>query len=617
MKIKRFFQLSLLAAFAASCVAEQQEAPQAVLSEGEEITAGIAAPATRTYVEDVNVLWGEGDCLSVFPGRNVNSKYILKSEPGKSSGTFTKVFGALVGKALPGYAAAYPYAEDVTIDEDGTFTLTLPSEQKYAENSFGPGANTMVAWSGGGHLQFSNVGGFFVLTLKGNVAVNSVELKATGGEPIAGVAQVNGDGVTFAEDAEVSDAIVLTCEEPVQLDREEVTSFWIVVPPTVFSEGFKVTVNYNDGEVFEQEMTGEVGIERNKVWRTDPLSIIKKELTVKRLWGKYPTEWPTFAQNLDRCATMDEDYIYVAQQGSGQKGVWAIPLDGTISQATQVCMDGVESAGTHYTSCVRTIWDPAKKKHILLLCNLALNGGDHLYLYAYENGIDAAPTKLLSDYTLPTWAERRFGDFFTVVGDWSKGAVWFRTNTTGASTTARWNIENGKLKSQTPDGFNYGYGASQGKGSLYQYDMNAKTALLVTDKIGMFYDLNSTEGVAWNNIANEAMKNLFGFTPFEYEGEKYIAFLKMYNAARSWVTIIKDSGDFKADLETYVKTGENIVYQAAVQIDEEGQSTKVMPDATYSDQTSANCTAVVKEDGVYIMGHHHNVGLSVFKMSME
>ena len=616
MKIKRFFQLSLMAAFAVSCVQEQQETPQAVLPEGDEITASVAAPATRTYVDELNVLWSEGDCLSVFPRRNVNSKYILKSEPGKSSGTFSKVSGSLVGKALPGYAAAYPYAENVKIDQDGVFSLTLPAEQTYAEDSFGPGANTMVAWSDNGYLQFKNVGGFLVLDFTGNVAVNSIELKATGGEPIAGEAKVDFEGVWFEEDAETSDAIVLNCKEPVQLDREKKTSFWIVVPPTVFNEGFKVTVKYNDGETFEQEMTGEVEIERNAVFRTEPLSIVKKELTVKRVWGKYPDTWPAFAKNLDRCATMDENYVYVAQQGSGAKGVWAIPLDGSLDKVKQVNMTGVESEGTHYTSCVRTIWDPKANAHMLLLCNLAMTPGDHLYLYAYSDP-DSAPVKLLSEYTLPTWAERRFGDFFTVTGNWNKGAVWFRTNTSGASTTARFNIENGSLKSQTPDGFNYGYGASQGKGSLYQYDMNAKTGLLITNNIGMFYDLNSGEGIAWNNIANEAMKNLFGFSPFEYNGKKYIAFLKMYNAARSWLTIIEDSGDFKADLETFVKTGANVVYQAAVQIEEEGPSTNVVPGATYSDQTSGNCAVVVKEDGAYIMAHHHNVGVSLFRMAFE
>ena len=351
-----------------------------------------------------------------------------------------------------------------------------------------------------------------------------------------------------------------------------------------------------------------------KAAEVPPAGVVK----VERVWGKFPTEWPTFSTNLDRTATMDEDYIYVAKSAGDTKGVWAIPLDGDLSKAKEVCMTGVESEGTFYTSCVRTIYDPAKGKHILLLSNMAMEGGVHLYLYAYENGIDAAPTKILSDYALPTWAERRFGDFFTVVGDWSKGYVWFRTNTSGASTTARFTIVNGKLSSQTPDGFSYGYGASQGKGSFYQYDMSAKQGLLVTDSIGMFYDLNSAEGQEWNAPATtENMRRLFGVTPFEFKGKKFIAFTKMKNdnAARSWIKVIEDKGsaaDFKASLEE-----DKIVYQAALQINEEGESVNVMTGATYSNQTSANCAVVVKEDAVYIMGHHHNVGLSLFKLTIE
>lgn len=345
-----------------------------------------------------------------------------------------------------------------------------------------------------------------------------------------------------------------------------------------------------------------------------PAGVVK----VERVWGKYPTEWPTFSGNLDRTATMDEEYVYVAKSSGDAKGVWAIPIDGDLTKAKEVCMTGVESEGTFSTSCVRTIYNPTTGKHILLLSNLAMEGGAHLYLYAYENGIDQAPTKLLSDYTLPTWAERRFGDFFTVVGDWSKGCVWFRTFTSGASTTARFNIVNGKLASQTPDGFNYGYAASQGKGSFYQYDMSAKQGLLVTDSIAMFYDLNSAEGQEWNAPATtENMRRMFGITPFEYKGKKFIAYTKMKNdnAARSWIKVIEDKGtaaDFKASLEE-----DKVVYQAAIQINEEGESTNVMSGATFSNQTSASCAVVVKEDGVYILGHHHNVGISLFKLTIE
>ena len=626
MKINKLFQLGLCAtALMVSCVAEKTEAPQVI--DGETVVAAIENYGTRTSVnEDLQVLWDTGDCISVFRQSTLNKQYQLKGEGGTAKGTFAYVSGVGYGSTIDKTYGVYPYDEAVRLGSDEVLSLTLPAEQAYVENGFGPGANVMVAVSEDNKLSFKNLCGYLGFKFCGDAAVKKITLRGNAGEVLAGPVEVTvapdaDPEMTFAEKADAEE-IVLTCDPPVQLTMEDTTLFWVVVPPVEFAEGFTVTVEYEgvDGEGTLEQVTEKVQTVERNVLNTMAAVCIKtqKELTIKRLWGKYPTEWPTFSQNLDRCATMDEEYIYVAQQGNGKKGVWAIPLDGDLSKAKEVNMTGVESAGTHYTSCVRTIFNPNTGKHILLLCNLALNGGDHLYLYAYENGIDAAPTKLLYDYTLPTWAERRFGDFFTVVGDWNKGHVWFRTNTTGASTTARWNIVDGKLTNQTPDGFNYGYGASQGKGSFYQYDMSAKTGLLITNNIGMFYDLNSAEGIAWNNnIGNEAMKNLFGFTPFEFNGEKYIAFLKLYNAARSWVTIIKDSGDFKTDLETFTKTGDNIVYQAAVQIEEDGPSTNVVSGATYSDQTSANCTAIVKEDGVYIMAQHHNVGLSLFKMSME
>ena len=619
MKIKRLFLLGLIAVFAASCVKEQAET-QTVPSDGDVIEAGIGAPATKTYVEKLEVKWAAGDRITAFLGTESKSLYQLSEGAGTTYGYFTKVNGSLVGSPINGNYAIYSY-NDEAILEDGKILVDLPVVQTFAPNSFGPGANTMVAFSETKTFYFQNVGGYFVVPMTGNVAVKSITIQGGDSEHLAGRAVVSLDkeGPVIEGIRRFVPTIKLVCEEPVQLDPKEPVEFWFVVPPTRFSMGLSVEIEYNDGEVYQASPGAKsFNIERNEIYRMDPLDLTKKELTIKRLWGKYPdTCWPAFSQNLDRCATMDEDYIYVAQQGGGKKGVWAIPLDGDLDKAVEVCMDGVESEGTHYTSCVRTIWDPATEKHILLLCNLALEGGTHLYLYAYENGINAAPTKLLKDYTLPTWAERRFGDFFTVVGDWSNGYVWFRTNTSGASTTARWNIVNGALKSQTPDGFNYGYGASQGKGQFYQYDMSAKSGLLVTDKIGLFYDLNSAEGQAWNGIDQDSMRRMFGITPFEYDGKKYIAFTKMKNdnAARSWLTIIEDKGtaaDFKASLEE-----NKIVYQAAVQIEEEGASTNVVPGATFSDQTSANCAVVVKEDGAYIMAHHHNVGVSLFKMAME
>ena len=339
------------------------------------------------------------------------------------------------------------------------------------------------------------------------------------------------------------------------------------------------------------------------------------ETVVERAWGKYPPEWATLNSNKDRNAAMDDEYVYVVKAGGDVKGIVGYSITDP-SKTVQVKTDAIIDEGTFATSCVKTILDPATGKKILLVCNLAMTKGAHLYLYAYDKGIDQDPTVLLSDYTLPSWADRRFGDFFTVVGDWSKGAVWFRTFTEGAATTARFNIENGALKSQTPDGFNYGGDATKGKkAAFYQFGMSETSGLLITTDLGLFYDLNSADSKPWATLDHSVFKNHFGFTLFEFDGEKYMAFTKMYNAARAWLTIIKSTGNHQDDLETYAKEGGvNIVYQGAIQIAEDGPSTNVMEGATYTDQSTGSCDVVVKEDAAYIMGHLHNTGLSVFKM---
>ena len=545
-----------------------------------------------------------------------------KVEDGEEAVTFTLADGSTI--SIPKEQAFELIINKEVVVEAGE-VASIPYTVKNATQ------NTVVdAFAGGAYKavvkETDKASGTVEVTVPAVAEDGQVLVWADNGAGKASIKKLSFEGAVFtvtpvdevaAEGATVEVKVVSNLPFKVESAAEWITYVETKAPK---ESTIVLTVAANTGDA----RTGEVKILRadndkliqtvaiaQKAGEVPPAGTVK----VERVWGKYPTEWPGFSGNLDRTAAMDEDYIYVSKTGSGKKGIWAIPLDGDLSKAKDVCMDGVEDEGTFYTSCVRTILNPATGKHILLLSNMSMTGGEHLYLYAYENGIEAAPTKLLSGYTLPTWAERRFGDFFTVVGDWNKGYVWFRTNT-AHSTTARFNIVDGKLTSQTPDGFNYGYGASQGKGSFYQYDMSAKQGLLVTADIGMFYDLNSAEGQAWNAPATtENMCKMFGVTPFEFKGKKFIAYTKMKNAARAWIKVIEDKGsaaEFKASLEE-----DKVVYQAAIQIAEEGASENVMPNPTWTDQTSASCAVVVKEDGAYILGHLHNVGASLFKLTLE
>ena len=87
MKIKRLFLLGLTAVFAAACVQEQAENPQAALPGGEVIEAG-TAPATKTYADVPDVLWAEGDCITAYMGTNAKGTYKLTEGAGTTYGKF-------------------------------------------------------------------------------------------------------------------------------------------------------------------------------------------------------------------------------------------------------------------------------------------------------------------------------------------------------------------------------------------------------------------------------------------------------------------------------------------------------------------------------------------------
>ncbi len=349
----------------------------------------------------------------------------------------------------------------------------------------------------------------------------------------------------------------------------------------------------------------------------------EKVLTVERQWGKYPGEWPQlvgYAANQDRCVAMDEDYIYVAKAAEGAAGIKAISIaDPSVSKDVNVT--GV--AGGHFpTACVRTIYSSTKGKHILLASSMSLAEGQPLKVYAWDNGIDAAPTVLLN-WTLG--ADRRFGDFFTAFGTFEDGEVYFRNNTqttdAKCNLTAQFVLKNGKFTAEWPNAFFNGYGGSKGMGSIYLYQKGGSKWYLVTPDIGMFFPAGEQGGEEWGNGDDYSVwAKIYGVEPFEFNGQKYIAYLKMHNAARGWLTIIKDVNGTDAGFKDSLikgKEAENIVFQGAVQIDSDTPSKEVVSGATYSANTMANCDVVVKDDAVYIVGHQQNTGIALFKMYMK
>lgn len=264
----------LFALLASSCSEDELVKNQSANSL--KFTASFEEDESRTYVEEGNLLrWTAGDQISLFVANTLNQQYQFEGKTGANSGYFNKIGNSFgTGNDLNRHYAVYPYASDIEITENGVITATLPSKQSYAENSFGLGANTMVAVTKNTddtYLKFKNVGGYLKLQLYGDdVTVKSITLQGNSNEKIAGTATITATyggepTVSMANDA--TESITLDCREGVTIGStvETATAFWMVVPPTTFEEGFTITVTDVNDKEFTKSTSKNIEIERNVI----------------------------------------------------------------------------------------------------------------------------------------------------------------------------------------------------------------------------------------------------------------------------------------------------------------------------------------------------------------
>ena len=289
---------------------------------------------TRVYVDnDLMVLWHANDCVSIFNKYTYNQEYRFTGKTGANSGTFSKVPSDdfITGNALDYVYAVYPYRESTEISNQGVISIELPTIQSYSENSFGIGANTMVACSNDNELMFKNLCGYFLFRMYGdNITVTSISLKGNKNEPLAGLASVYAsDGVapSVSFGSSASRELVLSFESPVTIGStaETATSFWLVVPPTVFNSGFTITVKDANNGVFEKSTSQSIEVKRNTLTKMSAIKVVPE----------YPSA-PSFP---DGFTIMTGDStptpLYASIQGS-----FTAPEDITgVAWSTMLCLD--------------------------------------------------------------------------------------------------------------------------------------------------------------------------------------------------------------------------------------------------------------------------------------
>lgn len=270
-------------AFAAiSCTVESSEAT--VANEPQKVFARIESvndPESKVYTdEDLNIMWDSDDRISLFSKSTANQQFIFTGTAGSPEGEFSEAeAGSVTGAPLDYVYAVYPYKAETEAVSEGAISMELPSEQIYRSGSFGPGANAMVSATEDNNLLFKNLCGYFILKLYGdNVSVKSVTLEGKNHEPLAGSVDVTAPAgqipsLNFKQGASTS--VTLNCTAPVTIGNtaESATVFWLAVPPTNFTKGFKVTITDSAGNKVEKSASSAAEILRNTTYRMKALKV--------------------------------------------------------------------------------------------------------------------------------------------------------------------------------------------------------------------------------------------------------------------------------------------------------------------------------------------------------
>ena len=297
---KGLFLQSLIGLLAMSCSVQEMDIPSAASLGDDVFYASLettSEPDTKVYIdENIKILWDEEDLITIFNKTTLNQKFMFAGETGDNSGFFNKV-SAPSGTGSPlGYiCAVYPYQSSTSMSSSGVLTLTLPSVQAYREDTFGIGANTMVSATETNTLNFKNVGGYLALKFYGeDVTIASIKLEGNNGERLSGKATVKpsvGSNPNITMSSTAGTSITLNCANPVEVGttKEDATIFWMVVPPTNFTKGFKLTVTDPDGNVFVKETSANLTIDRNGVLRIAAVEVKLPKAYQSEYAGQYLT----------------------------------------------------------------------------------------------------------------------------------------------------------------------------------------------------------------------------------------------------------------------------------------------------------------------------------------
>ena len=343
---------------------------------------------------------------------------------------------------------------------------------------------------------------------------------------------------------------------------------------------------------------------------------------VVREWGRYSegaawySDLEGFAGGADRTVAMDKDYVYVSHSAAAG-GIYALSRTSGAFVKKLNIGTAADKGCTFPVSCVRTIKN-TDGDDILTFCTLKGDSGQHLFVYAYVNGTDAAPVQLL-DFALDNkggvedW--RRYGDRYTVTGTWQDGQLWFQTwSDGGTAKTIGFTLKNGAVTNPADPIDYYIAGPKAGIKDVVWYP-GWDNVLITENGKGTFYKAGSAGPNGWTKWDEvESVPELsltYGYNFFEFHEERFIAYVQLEgeNAVRGQLVIIDDASLTPADFPAQLKAQAN-ARRFPLQHEEDFEAKSSVTAAS----SVADCTVWEIGGNTYIATLMQGCGLSVFQL---
>lgn len=207
----------------------------------QEMSVRMCSDVTKSALSGKQVLWLQGDAISIFDGTG-NNKFT--TEGSGASAVFN-------GAAYPSgqYYALYPYSSASTLERTGIRTM-LPVIQTAMKGTFADevnlSASVVTQKEGSFSAVMKNVGSYFKFSITDSVAgICGVSVSAVAGEVLGGnvIIGFDSDGNPRIIAADGDSKVSLVPES----ESFEVGEYFAVLLPSPLQEGLTLNIEYVDG----------------------------------------------------------------------------------------------------------------------------------------------------------------------------------------------------------------------------------------------------------------------------------------------------------------------------------------------------------------------------------